>query len=459
MNFQIAMKSVFVIYLLCLFPFCRAEAANHFRDVPADHWSYDVLQELHSRGIVLGFGDNSYRGDRNMTRYEMAQITARAMACATDKRDKDLIDRLCAEFQEELKDLGVRVKELEKNVDAVKWTGRANYLFTSDQTEGRRTREKSIFSFRIEPTAKINKHWKVNGRLDMSLNINRNSAGTVQMNRVWAEGKYGNTVIRLGKVPLSTNENGIVLESSFTGFTVQTGKSWKVLLLGGRLNMSKTGAYRVGMGYSRELRAMGMTKEAAEVRAMARDPATIFGVNLQYKTNKKIFGGLGYYHLSSKAYNFIADMENESKAGVNIGSVNLGYRFSPKCVLTGAYAKAYYSKDPDMIEGFGNMQDYSWEVELSYGNYRKASKKGEWKAYLAYSNYGYISSVIPASSNIDDMYDDDMGIANWGERGWEIGGSWALEKNVGLVASYFWGRSITSHRHMKSVLARLEMFF
>ena len=41
--------------------------------------------------------------------------------------------------------------------------------------------------------------------------------------------------------------------------------------------MSKTGAYRVGMGYSRELRAMGMTKEAAEVRAMARDPATIIG--------------------------------------------------------------------------------------------------------------------------------------------------------------------------------------
>lgn len=153
------------------------------------------------------------------------------------------------------------------------------------------------------------------------------------MNRVWAEGKYGNTVIRLGKVPLSTNENGIVLESSFTGFTVQTGKSWKVMLLGGRLNMSKTGAYRVGMGYSRELRAMGMVKEAAEVRAMARDPATIFGVNLQYKTNKKIFGGLGYYHLSSKAYNFITDMDNKSKAGVNIGSINLGYRFSPKCLL------------------------------------------------------------------------------------------------------------------------------
>ncbi|SHI85697.1 hypothetical protein SAMN02745671_01923 [Anaerovibrio lipolyticus DSM 3074] len=204
---------------------------------------------------------------------------------------------------------------------------------------------------------------------------------------------------------------------------------------------------------------MGMPKEAAEVRVMARDPATIFGVNLQYKTNKKIFGGLGYYHLNSKAYNFITDMENESKAGVNIGSVNLGYRFSPKCVLTGAYAKAYYSKDPDAIEYFGNMQDYSWEVELSYGNYRKASKKGEWKAYLAYSNYGYISSVIPASSSIDDMYDDDTGIANWGERGWEIGGSWALDKNVGLVASYFWGSSITSHRRMKSVLARLEMFF
>ena len=145
MKFQTAIKSVFVIYLLCLFSFGRAEAANHFRDVPADHWAYDVLDELHSHGIVQGFGDNSYRGDRNLTCYEMAQITARAMACATDIRDKDLLDRLCAEFQEELKDLGVRVQELKKNVDAVKWTGRANYLFTSDKTEGRRTREKSTF--------------------------------------------------------------------------------------------------------------------------------------------------------------------------------------------------------------------------------------------------------------------------------------------------------------------------
>ena len=91
MNFQTAMKSAFVIYLLCLFPFCKAEAANHFRDVPADHWAYDVLDELKSHGIVQGFGDNSYRGNRNMTRYEMAQITARAMACATDIRDKDFV--------------------------------------------------------------------------------------------------------------------------------------------------------------------------------------------------------------------------------------------------------------------------------------------------------------------------------------------------------------------------------
>ena len=114
MKFQTAIKSVFVIYLLCLFSIGRVEAANLFRDVPADHWAYDVLDELHSHGIVQGFGDNSYRGNRNMTRYEMAQITARAMACATDKRDKDLIDRLCAEFQEELKDLGVRVKYVKK---------------------------------------------------------------------------------------------------------------------------------------------------------------------------------------------------------------------------------------------------------------------------------------------------------------------------------------------------------
>ena len=52
-------------------------AANPFSDVPRDHWAYDAVTQLAADGVVEGYGDGTYRGDRNITRYEMAQMTAR----------------------------------------------------------------------------------------------------------------------------------------------------------------------------------------------------------------------------------------------------------------------------------------------------------------------------------------------------------------------------------------------
>ena len=57
-----------------------AYAANPFSDVPAGHWAYDAVNKLAAEGVVEGYPDGTYGGDRLMTRYEMAQITAKAMA-------------------------------------------------------------------------------------------------------------------------------------------------------------------------------------------------------------------------------------------------------------------------------------------------------------------------------------------------------------------------------------------
>ena len=55
-------------------------AANPFSDVPRDHWAYDAVTQLAADGVVEGYGDGTFRGDRSITRYEMAQMVARAMA-------------------------------------------------------------------------------------------------------------------------------------------------------------------------------------------------------------------------------------------------------------------------------------------------------------------------------------------------------------------------------------------
>ena len=89
-------------------------AANPFVDVPAKHWAYESVSKLAAAGIVDGYGDGTFRGDKTMTRYEMAQIVAKAMA-KSDKADaqmKATIDKLAVEFAAELNNLGVRVAKL-----------------------------------------------------------------------------------------------------------------------------------------------------------------------------------------------------------------------------------------------------------------------------------------------------------------------------------------------------------
>ena len=49
-------------------------------DVPANHWAYAAIQTLAADGLIDGYPDGSFKGDRPLTRYEMAAIVARVIA-------------------------------------------------------------------------------------------------------------------------------------------------------------------------------------------------------------------------------------------------------------------------------------------------------------------------------------------------------------------------------------------
>jgi len=102
-------------------------APSQFSDVPAKHWAYDSVRSLAKVGIVDGYGDGTFRGDKTMTRYEMAQIVANAMT-KVDKADaanKAIIDKLAAEFAAELQGLNVRMTIVEKKQGNVTLSGSA----------------------------------------------------------------------------------------------------------------------------------------------------------------------------------------------------------------------------------------------------------------------------------------------------------------------------------------------
>ena len=119
-------KSLLLAVALSLGISASALAANPFSDVPAGHWAYDSINKLAAAGVIEGYGDSTFGGDKLMTRYEMAQIVAKAMAKGAS------VDKLAAEFASELDNLGVRVAGLEKKSDNIRFWGmfRPRYEFS-----------------------------------------------------------------------------------------------------------------------------------------------------------------------------------------------------------------------------------------------------------------------------------------------------------------------------------------
>jgi hypothetical protein len=114
-------KFAALVAVLALVAFAApAFAANPFMDVPMNHWAYDAVSQLASRGVVSGYPDGAFKGEWKATRYEMASVVARALAYVdmnkASKQDLELLKKLVVEFKDELDALSVKVDELDSRV-------------------------------------------------------------------------------------------------------------------------------------------------------------------------------------------------------------------------------------------------------------------------------------------------------------------------------------------------------
>jgi len=116
------MKKILVAFVLVL-ALAIPALANPFVDVPLNHWAYDAVQTLAAKGVVIGYPDGTFGGNRALTRYEFAQAIARALAYMEQyvdeaglatKEDIAMLEKLIQEFADELKNLGVTVEDLKK---------------------------------------------------------------------------------------------------------------------------------------------------------------------------------------------------------------------------------------------------------------------------------------------------------------------------------------------------------
>ena len=406
-------------------------AANPFSDVPRDHWAYDAVTQLAADGVVEGYGDGTYRGDRNITRYEMAQMVAKAMAKENvPVSDKALIDRLAAEFADELNNLGVRVSNLEKHADMVKWTGYLRYDYISDRHEepnkdGKTKVNTDRVRFRLFPSAEVNDHWKVNARLDTQYYMDKDDSGSMSLARAYADGNYGKLNVKIGKQDLYSNaDEGLVLDTAFSGATVTFGNVVKAELSAGRIK-------DFGDGDS----------EAANWADMKNfDVAANYqGIELT-TTRGNLTGGVGYHRLNSNFFRDAKKAPNYSKTSTdnaNIWTVGGSYKFDKNVTVKGSYAQNteadYYQK--------------AASLELDYKGAKKTDM-GSWGAYVAYRHLGKNVAFAPTYN-----------ILARDQKGWAVGASYMLFKNVTTKAEYFKGKDITKDKNASTLFGRVEFAF
>ena len=416
-------------------------AANPFSDVPRDHWAYDAVTQLAADGIVEGYGDGTYRGDRNITRYEMAQMVAKAMAKETmPVSDRALVDRLAAEFADELNNLGVRVSNLEKHADMVKWNGELRYThervggeFVTKYLGHKQTSNELLF--RLDPTAEVNDHWTVKARLDAKTNpaTDTGDDGNVKLKRAYAEGTYGSTIIQLGKLPLFT-EQGMLMDDDFSGAAVTLGAQKQVsgTIYAGRYNLTN-GAWGDEV---KDLVKAGYTGATA---------ASVQGATVNWDPSEKFHLGVDYMRFGNKA--LIHDQIGMSDP-LHFYGAGITYRPVSTVYLSGGYWRNN-SQETDEIK---KEHLKSYNIELGYKG-AEPEDRGSFGIYAAYRYIGGAGTIAPT-------YDGAM----WNTKGWEVGGQYTVWKNVVGTLIYFNGDQIFSAEPegktgMNKFFGRVEFLF
>ena len=143
-----------------------AFAANPFVDVPTDSWAYKSVVELADAGIIQGVDGQYFQGQRNITRYEAAEMVAKAMAHMdrATVEQRALINKLADEYADELNNLGVRVSNLENKVGNIKFTGDARLRYRYQ--DGNKDNDNS-WDYRIRLRGKA----QINDRMTATLGI------------------------------------------------------------------------------------------------------------------------------------------------------------------------------------------------------------------------------------------------------------------------------------------------
>ena len=397
-------------------------AANPFSDVPADHWAYDAVTQLAADGVIEGYGDTTFKGQQNITRYEMAQMIAKAMAKKdVNAANKAMIDKLAAEFADELNNLGVRVADLEKHADMVKWTGEGRYTYKSVRPDGADKVNTNEGMLRLEPSAEVNPNWHVNARLDATTDLSGDTNGDTTLKRVYAQGDYRNVQLRAGKMGSEISKN-LVLDDEFSGGSVKFTKD----------NLSA----QVEAG------RLSDTNIASSLYA-GRDTANYQGIGLGYDNGKVDAKA------SCQNFDWTTKAENWTE-NTGIWSVGAGYKFDKNIKASAEYAGTNADLPTAIDNASKDDQKKAYDFTLQY----KGISPEDANTWGASVSYRYLGNAVSVAST----YNLNGSIMS-GQKGWQFGAQYVPFKNV--VGSVMFGQNkdLETGKDVDVLFGRVQFLF
>ena len=184
-----------------------AYAANPFSDVTPNDWAYQAVEDLSEQGVVEGYPDGTFKGERNITRYEMAQIIARMLAKEDqlNAEQRATLDKLAGEYADELANLGVRVSNLEKKVGNLYWSGDARMRYQDKATDD----DSWNGRMRINVKGQVNDSTYVQGRLTSNMDFKKTEDTSVVFDQLYVNHDLGKAAtVRLGRIPVAFGDQG-----------------------------------------------------------------------------------------------------------------------------------------------------------------------------------------------------------------------------------------------------------
>jgi hypothetical protein len=431
-------------------------AANPFADVDTSSWAYQAVSQLSDQGVVEGYPDGTFKGDKNVSRYELAQIIARLMAKEDSLNDsqKAAVQKLSAEYADDLQNLGVRVKELEKKTGNLSTITELRVQdiprYDNVYKDSKSSHDELSLRVRINTMANVNDRSTVYSQLETTMGMNgstpfnpnrqdwssRESSdadktrtgygdGDFHMNRLWATYHFGKkqdtsklpfgpskNLIGIGQFPVKMGVTGYTYDGQFKGAFISFGdyrQGGRFTIAHGRatdINYNYTGPMVRGMSGMSALTTKAIKSQLLSTlqnsklvkQAIEKDPALENRLTSAMQSisaannNKELQTAIS--GIGAKLSKDGQEMNNAalSAIGQSVQSINVANLVTNGVGYYNLDNDTFYPMGTDVMEDWGQDED----VPVTYASYIfKKPKQWEFHAYGMTAN-GPIGKICKA---------------------------------------------------------------